>query len=120
MNAIRGARQTKKARTTLVLSLQNAGKPARKDLARGLLFTAVHNEHRGFRSEIMTITVEIQFVEPRDRRKRLPTEFDWTVRQTRGKACCAEIGCEESVWPGSRFCRWHPKLRLARQIAYRA
>ena len=69
-------------------------------------------------SEIMNAsTLENRFEEPRDRRKRLRRSSDreMLARVKREKGCCAEIGCEKSVWLGSEFCIWHPKLRLARQ-----
>ena len=35
---------------------------------------------------------------------------------TNEEPICAEGGCEERVMPGSSFCIWHPKLRLADRL----
>ena len=32
----------------------------------------------------------------------------------RKERLCSEPGCEERAWPGSRYCAWHPDLRLAK------
>ena len=60
-------------------------------------------------------TEENRFEEPWDRRKRLRRSSDreMLARLKCEKGCCAETGCEESVWLGGEFCIWHPKLRLA-------
>ena len=60
-------------------------------------------------------TAKEEFSGSRDRRKHVRRAVDRVAVAARGKACCAEAGCEERVWPGSRFCVWHPKLGLARQ-----
>jgi hypothetical protein len=59
------------------------------------------------------IRVEVQLVLPRNLRECLKSAVDRALLQRAGgKACCAESGCEKSVWPGSRYCIWHPTLRL--------
>ena len=73
-------------------------------------------------NEIMNeSTADSRFEGPRDRRKRLRRSSDreMLAQLSREKGCCAEIGCHESVWLGSRFCIWHPRLRLARQTETR-
>jgi hypothetical protein len=60
------------------------------------------------------IRVEVQLILPSNLREDLELAVDRALLQRAGgKVCCAEKGCENSVWPGSRYCIWHPTLRLA-------